>query len=113
MMNSKSTEMMKKTCKDHFFKAGQWFWFVFVYGIALIAFSSLIQKSFFAMILLPIVVYGIYHFFMRERIAFKEINYQIVLCHKHCFCCVYVFCCLFRACADFFMGLGKSNSFCK
>ncbi len=78
MMNSKSTEMMKKTCKDHFFKAGQWFWFVFVYGIALIAFSSLIQKSFFAMILLPIVVYGIYHFFMRERIAFKEINYQIV-----------------------------------
>lgn len=47
-MNSKSTEMMKKTCKDHFFKAGQWFWFVFVYGIALIAFSSLIQKSFFA-----------------------------------------------------------------
>jgi len=46
-MNSKSTEMMKKTCKDHFFKAGQWFWFVFVYGIALIAFSSLVQKSFF------------------------------------------------------------------
>ncbi len=29
---------------------------------------------------------------MRERIAFKEINYQIVfLCRKHCFCCVYVF----------------------
>ena len=107
-MNSKSTEMMKKTCKDHFFKAGQWFWFVFVYGIALIAFSSLIQKSFFAMILLPIVVYGIYHFFMRERIAFKEINYQIVF-----YVVSIVFGCLFRACADFFMGLGKSNSFCK
>ena len=51
---------------------------MFVYGIALIAFSSLVQKSFFAMLLLPIVVYGIYHFFMRERIALKEINYQIV-----------------------------------
>lgn len=77
MMNSKSTEMMKKTCKDHFFKAGQWFWFVFVYGIALIAFSSLVQKSFFAMLLLPLVVYGIYHFFMRERITFPQSHEKI------------------------------------
>lgn len=78
MRHSKSTEMMKKTCKDHFFKAGQWIWLVFMYGIAVIAFSFLTQKSFFAMILLPLVVYGLYRSFMRERLVFKEINYQVV-----------------------------------
>lgn len=71
MMNSKSTEMMKKTCKDHFFKAGQWFWFVFVYGIALIAFSSLIQKSFFAMFYCQLLFME-YIFFMRERLLLKR-----------------------------------------
>lgn len=63
-------------CKFYLTHLSQWMWLVFLYAILVISLGSLVQKSFLAMILVPVIIYAIGKFFTKEKIAPAKWNYR-------------------------------------
>ena len=71
MMRSK---IESNRISERLLMGGQWIWLILLYGIIVVALGSMISKAFFAVLLLPFLIYGIYQLAKKDKLLPVFIN---------------------------------------
>lgn len=72
MMRSK---IESNRISERLLMGGQWIWLILLYGIIVVALGSMISKAFFAVLLLPFLIYGIYQLAKKDKLLPEKFPY--------------------------------------